>query len=93
VAIALRTKGSAAKVRLTAVDEGTVGGEPPTPAFSGSMGYFFDTSRGIKAPDATTLAEVWTFNGDSPVNTAPIVDNGYMYVASFNGTLYAVSVS
>jgi len=76
---------------LTAVDEGTVGGEPPTPAFSGSMGYFFDTSRGIKARDATTLAEVWTFNGDSPINTAPIVDNGYVYVASFNGTLYAVN--
>ena len=76
---------------LAAVDEGTIGGEPPSPAFAGSMGYFSDTSRGLKARNATTLADIWTFNGDSPINTAPIVDNGYVYVASFNGTLYAIN--
>ena len=77
--------------QLAAVDEGTIGGEPPSPAFSGSMGYFSDTSRGLKARDATTLADIWTFIGDGPINTAPIVDNGYVYVASFNGTLYALN--
>lgn len=76
---------------LASVDEGTIGGEPPTPAFAGSMGYFSDTSRGLKARNATTLADIWTFNGDSPINTAPIVDNGFVYVASFNGTLYALN--
>jgi outer membrane protein assembly factor BamB len=76
---------------LKAVDEGIVGGEPPAPAFSGSMGYFPDMNRGLKARDATTLADVWTFHGDSPITTAAIVDNGYVYVASFNGTLYAVN--
>jgi outer membrane protein assembly factor BamB len=76
---------------LASVDEGTIGGEPPSPAFAGSMGYFSDTSRGLKARNATTLADIWTFNGDSPINTAPIVDNGFVYVASFNGTLYALN--
>jgi outer membrane protein assembly factor BamB len=77
--------------QIAAVDEGAVGPEPPAPAFSGSMGYFSDTLNGLKARDPATLATLWTFNGDSPINTAPIVVNGYVYVASFNGTLYALN--
>lgn len=73
-----------------ALDVGHVGGTPPAPAFSGSMGYFSGTDRGFKALDTATLATIWSFNGDSPINTAPIVDNGYVYVASYNGTLYAL---
>lgn len=76
---------------IAAVDENAVGGDPPAPAFSGSLGYFSDTANGLKARNPATLATVWTFNGDSPINTAPIVVNGFVYVASYNGTLYALN--
>jgi len=77
--------------QIAAVDENAVGGDPPAPAFSDSMGYFADTANGLKARNPATLATLWTFNGDSPINTAPIVVNGYVYVASYNGTLYALN--
>lgn len=76
---------------ITAIGEGAVGPEPPMPAFSGSIGYFSDTLNGLIARDAATLAPIWTFNGDGPINTAPIVTNGYVYVVSYPGTLYALN--
>jgi len=80
--------------QLGAFDVDHIGPTPPTPAFSGSMGYFgyfANNIQGLKALDIATLATKWTFNGDSSINTAPIVDNGYVYVASSNGTLYALN--
>lgn len=77
--------------QIAAVDENAVGPDPPTPAFSGSIGYFPDNLNGLKARNPATLATLWTFTGDGPINTAPIVVNGYVYVASFNGTLYALN--
>lgn len=79
--------------QLGAFDVGHIGPTPPAPAFSGSMGYFgyfANNIQGLKALDTATLATKWSFNGDSSINTAPIVDNGYVYVASYNGTLYAL---
>lgn len=76
--------------QIAAVDVGTFLTNL-APAFGGSMGYFSDSGGGLKALDTTTLATVWAFKGDSPINTAPIVDNGYVYVGSYNGTLYALN--
>lgn len=79
--------------QLGAFDVGHIGPTPPAPAFSGSMGYFgyfANNVQGLKALDTATLATKWSFNGDSSINTAPIVVNGYVYVASYNGTLYAL---
>jgi outer membrane protein assembly factor BamB len=79
--------------QLGAFDVGHIGPTPPAPAFSGSMGYFgyfSNNIQGLKALDTATLATKWLFNGDSSINTAPIVVNGYVYVASYNGTLYAL---
>lgn len=79
--------------QLGAFDVGHIGPTPPAPAFSGSMGYFgyyANNIQGLKALDTATLATKWSFNGDSSINTAPIVVNGYVYVASYNGTLYAL---
>lgn len=79
--------------QLGAFDVGHIGPTPPPPAFSGSMGYFgyyANNIQGLKALDTATLATKWSFNGDSSINTAPIVVNGYVYVASYNGTLYAL---
>ena len=79
--------------QLGTFDVGHIGPTPPTPAFSGSMGYFgyfANNIQGLKALDTATLATKWLFNGDSSINTSPIVVNGYVYVASYNGTLYAL---
>jgi outer membrane protein assembly factor BamB len=79
--------------QLGSFDVDHIGPTPPTPAFSGSLGYFgyfANNIQGLKALDTTTLATKWMFNGDSSINTAPIVVNGYVYVASHNGTLYAL---
>jgi outer membrane protein assembly factor BamB len=80
--------------QLGALDVGHIGPTPPAPAFSGSMGYFgyfANNITGLKALDTATLATIWSFNGDSSISTAPIVDNGYVYVGSYNGTLYALN--
>ena len=80
--------------QLGALDVNHIGPTPPAPAFSGSMGYFgyfADNSTGLKALDTATLATIWSFKGDSSIATAPIVDNGYVYVGSYNGTVYALN--
>ncbi|SRR6266481_2998866 len=80
--------------QLGAFDVNHIGPTPPAPAFSGSMGYFgyfANNIQGLKALDTATLATIWSFNGDSSISTAPIVDNGYVYVGSYNGTLYALN--
>lgn len=79
--------------QLGTLDTGHIGPDPPAPAFSGSTGYFGFYSngvRGLKALDANTLQTRWTFAGDSAINTTATVVNGYVYVASYNGTLYAL---
>ncbi|MFM9662742.1 outer membrane protein assembly factor BamB family protein, partial [Streptomyces scabiei] len=38
-----------------------------------------------------TLASRWTFEGDGQISTAPIVVNGYVYVGSRSGQLWALN--
>src|SRR5207245_4259245 len=59
------------------------------PAFAGSFGYFLSSST-LEARDLATDAAVWSFSGDGNLNTAPIVDNGTVYVGSSTGNLYAL---
>jgi outer membrane protein assembly factor BamB len=79
--------------QLGSFDVGHIGPDPTVPAFSGSTGYFgyvANNMRALKALDTATLATKWSFIGDSTLNSAPIVVNGYVYIASYNGTLYAL---
>ncbi|TMC52354.1 MAG: choice-of-anchor D domain-containing protein [Chloroflexi bacterium] len=64
----------------------------PIPAFSGSMGYFFDSSqlRGIDLGTGTTL---WTFAGDGRLSSAPIVVGTFVYIGSTSGNVYALDSS
>ena len=64
----------------------------PIPAFSGSMGYFFDSAqlRGIDLGTGTTL---WTFAGDGRLSSAPIVVGTFVYIGSTSGNLYALDSS
>ncbi|MEV6008185.1 PQQ-binding-like beta-propeller repeat protein [Streptomyces sp. NPDC051976] len=68
----------------------TAGGPAPVPAFDGRRGYFVDSGV-LQERDSRTLASSWTFNGDSQLDTAPIVVNGYVYVGSRTGHLWALN--
>jgi PQQ enzyme repeat. len=46
--------------------------------------------RRLYALDRQTGAELWTFQADSRILSAPGVGNGVIYVQAFSGTLYAV---
>jgi outer membrane protein assembly factor BamB len=63
----------------------------PAPAFSGHTGFFV-VGGVLHAADAATPDQaIWTFTGDgSPLTSAPIVVNGYVYVGSQSGEIYAV---
>ena len=60
------------------------------PAFSGSTGYFTLTNSRLQARDVASGSIKWSFNGDNTLNSAPIVVNGYVYIASNSGKLFAL---
>jgi len=64
----------------------------PLPAFSGSTGFFL-TGSILKARDAYSGAVRWSFTGDGTLASAPIVDNGYVYIGSASGKVYALAGS
>ena len=64
----------------------------PPPAFSGSTGYFL-TGSILKARDAYSGAVRWSFTGDGTLSSAPIVNNGYVYIGSSSGKVYALDGS
>ena len=64
----------------------------PPPAFSGSTGFFL-TGSILKARDAYSGAVRWSFTGDGTLTSAPIVDNGYVYIGSRSGKVYALDGS
>jgi len=64
----------------------------PPPAFSGSTGFFLSGSI-LKARDAYSGAVRWSFTGDGTLSSAPIVDNGYVYIGSRSGNVYALDAS
>ena len=61
----------------------------PPPAFSGSTGFFL-TGSILKARDAYSGAVRWSFTGDGTLISAPIVVNGYVYIGSSSGKVYAL---
>ena len=64
----------------------------PPPAFSGSTGFFL-TGSILKARDAYSGAVRWSFTGDGTLSSAPIVVNGYVYIGSSSGKVYALDAS
>jgi outer membrane protein assembly factor BamB len=63
-----------------------------TPAFYGSLG-FFPIGSGIMAEDLATNIVDWKFDGDGSLVAGPVVVNGYVYVGSSLGNLYALKAS
>jgi len=70
---------------------GTFAAGPAPPAFSGSTGFFLSAGT-LAARDVSTNALLWSFTGDGSLDSAPIVVNGYVYVGSSAGNLYALHV-
>ncbi len=64
----------------------------PPPAFYGSTGFFLSGSI-LKARDAYSGAVRWSFTGDGTLISAPVVVNGYVYIGSSSGKLYALNAS
>src|SRR5262249_55419009 len=54
---------------------------------------FFLTGSILKARDAYSGAVRWSFTGDGTLSSAPIVDNGYVYIGSGSGKVYALDAS
>lgn len=66
------------------------------PAFDGgSLGFFVKRPIGtvppsLEAHDVTTGKLAWSFTGDGQLSSNPVVANGYVYVGSQTGTLFAL---
>lgn len=76
---------------------GTFASGPP-PAFAGSTGYFLVPRSGsnppvLRAIETSTGSVLWSFTGDGGLVSAPIVVNGYVYIASQTFNLYAVNAT
>jgi outer membrane protein assembly factor BamB len=72
--------------------QGTFSAGPP-PAFDDVRGYFL-AQGALTARPLSALQEVtWTFTGDGTLVSAPIVVNGYVYVAGSSGMLYALDAA
>jgi outer membrane protein assembly factor BamB len=59
------------------------------PAFHGSTGFFLNAST-LEARDVISGALKWSFTGDGNLSSAPIVVNGFVYIGSTGGNLYAL---
>ncbi len=61
----------------------------PAPAFEGGRGYF-PYHGALEARDPRTQDRLWTFAVDGGLTGAPLVVNGYVYVASPSGQVWAL---
>jgi outer membrane protein assembly factor BamB len=75
---------------LSANDGRTKGAFSATaiPAFAGDTGFFLNkgTLRGVTVSDLSTQ---WSWAGDGDLSSAPLVVNGWVFVGSSSGTIYA----
>ncbi len=85
------TAGNLILDETTGISLGTFNGTV-MPAFTGSRGFFKD-AYGLTAVDLSTNGVAWMFGGDGALNTAPIIVNGYLYIASSKGNVYAINPS
>jgi alpha-tubulin suppressor-like RCC1 family protein/outer membrane protein assembly factor BamB len=63
-------------------------GATVAPAFDGSRGFFLNGNV-LTARDRNQMP-LWSFTGDGQLVTAPIVVNGYVYVGSATGHVWAI---
>lgn len=61
----------------------------PIPAFDDTAGYFLNGSM-LEARDPVSGTMLWSFSGDGRLTSAPVTANGYVYVGSASGNVYAL---
>jgi outer membrane protein assembly factor BamB len=63
----------------------------PAPAFHGSTGFFLNViTSTLEARDISSGTMKWSFTGDGSLVSPPLVVNGFVYIASSSGKLFAV---
>jgi outer membrane protein assembly factor BamB len=62
------------------------------PAVSATTGYFLQSGT-LSAIGLSNNVIKWTFAGDGSLATAPILVNGYLFIASGSGKLYALDAA
>ena len=60
-----------------------------SPRPTGSTGFYLTVST-LEARDINSGTLKWSFTGDGTLSSAPIVVNGFVYVGSVSGKLYAL---
>ena len=63
------------------------------PAFSSSLGYFMSSATALQARNLSSGEVAWSFNGDGHGLLPPILVGGYVYTASWSGTLFALGAA
>lgn len=63
-----------------------------TPALGTTMGYFLRSGT-LTAVELSTGASRWTFVGDGTLTSVPVLVNGYVFVESSAGKLYALDAT
>ena len=63
-----------------------------TPALGTAMGYFLRSGT-LTAVELSTGASRWTFVGDGTLTSVPVLVNGYVFVESSAGKLYALDAT
>jgi outer membrane protein assembly factor BamB len=64
----------------------------PIPSFDATTGYFLNGTT-LEAHDQSTGTLMWSFTGDGRLTSAPVTANGYVYVGSAGGNVYALRAS
>lgn len=64
----------------------------PIPAFAGTAGFYLDGPT-LEARDVATGTVLWSFTGDGQLRSAPVTANGFVYVGSASGNVYALRAS
>lgn len=62
-------------------------------AFDGDTGFFLDAGGSLSAVNLTSNGTDWTFTGDGALRSNVLVANGFVYVGSGSGTVYALAES
>jgi len=61
----------------------------PSPAFDGNLGVFLHDGT-LERRNLNAGAPIWSFAGDGGLSSAPIIVNGFVYVGSSSGNIYAL---
>lgn len=69
----------------------SIPGRPTSPVYVGGTIYFGSSDNNVHAHDAETGEQKWNFSIGSNIRASPIVTENKIYVASVNGSVFALT--